>query len=560
MAILAIGVTACSATAPSGPDRPLVATIRSEPQSFNRLLATDRVSHVLSLLLHGRLVRINLATQEVEPWLAERWHAADDGLEWTLELRRDVRFSDGTPFTAADVVFSFAAVYAESVSSPLGDAMRIAGEPIAVTEVDPHTVRLRYPSPFGPGLRVLDNLPILPSHRLSGALDAGAFADEWGLATEPADLVGLGPFVIASYQPGQRLELAPNPHYWRRDATGTPLPYLDTLILEIVPDQNAEILRLQNGESDMMSGALRPEDIPAFRRLDDEGAVHLHDLGVGLDTNPMWFNLTAEFAARHPDRAWLQQPELRQAISVGIDRQEFAELVYLGAGVPIAGPVTPANRTWFVPDLTPPAHDPAEAARLLDEAGLADTDGDGVRESAPGVPARFTLLTQQGNSLRERAAAHLQERLRALGLLVDVVALDPPTLVSRIVGADYEAVLFGTHATDTDPAVSLDFWLSSGAFHFWRPGQPEPATSWEERIDELMVAQMSATDRATRQALFAEVQRVFAAESPALYFAAQHLYVATSARVSGVVPAVLTPHVLWNADMLTLATVDPASP
>ena len=184
---------------------------------------------------------------------------------------------------------------------------------------------------------------------------------------------------------------------------------------------------------------------------------------------------------------------------------------------------------------------------MLDRMGLVDRDGNGVRE-IHGRPARFALLTQKGNTLRERAAAFLQEELRKIGLQADVVTLDAPAIVERITKGDYEAVYFGLQASDTDPAANLDFWLSSGAFHPWHPDQKTPASPWEARIDSLMAAQVAAIDPAERKRLFDEVQRVFAAEQPALFFAAPRVTVAMSARVATRGPALLQPLVLWRAD------------
>ena len=117
-------------------------------------------------------------------------------------------------------------------------------------------------------------------------------------------------------------------------------------------------------------------------------------------------------------------------------------------------------------------------------------------------------------------------------------------------GGDYDAVFFGAQASDTDPAANLDFWLSRGSFHVWNPGQEQPATEWEARIDELMLQQVAAQSMAERKRLFDEVQRVFGEALPALYFAAPRVWVAMSARVENAQPALLQPSVLWSADTL----------
>ncbi|MCL4813627.1 MAG: ABC transporter substrate-binding protein [Vicinamibacteraceae bacterium] len=532
--------------------RRLTAMVRSEPRGFNRLVSRDRTSVTLTHLLHGRLVRVNLETQDVEPALAESWTVSDDGRTWRLALRQDVRWSDGTPFTADDVRFTFEAVFDPRVKSPLAGALRFDGKPLGVAvEDDGRVVRIDFPVPYGPGLRVLDSVPILPRHKLGDALARGTLASAWPVTTAPADIVGLGPFVLKEYRPGDRVVLGRNPYFWKRDPAGRALPYLDELVILVVPDQNAEMLRLESGEADLMVAEVRPDDLAAVRDMAERERVRLVDLGVGLDPDFLWFNLAPSFARREPARAWIQLPAVRRALNTGVDRQALVSGVYFGAGVPVYGPVTPANRAWYDPDAVPPvAHDVEAARRLLEEAGFTDADGDGRYEAPGGGPARFALLTQKGNTLRERAAEILQDEAAKIGLGVDVVALEQPALIERITTGQFEAVYFGFQQSDTDPAVSLDFWLPSGAFHAWHASQNTPATPWEAEIDRLMLEMVAAPSAGERQRLFSDVQRIVAREVPALWFVAPRVYVATSPWVIGARPSVLQPMILWNAEGL----------
>ena len=188
----------------------------------------------------------------------------------------------------------------------------------------------------------------------------------------------------------------------------------------------------------------------------------------------------------------------------------FLNTVYLGAGTPVFGPISPGNRKWFAADVPHAPHDPASAKQLLASIGLKDRNGDGMLEDARNQPARFTLLTQKGRSDRERAVSVIRDELKAIGLQVDVVMLDFLEVVKRIYSGNYEAIYLGAPATDVDPASNLDFWMSSGGQHFWNPAQKAPATEWERRIDELMARQVAAADDNERKQLFAEVQGIFA--------------------------------------------------
>jgi peptide/nickel transport system substrate-binding protein len=531
----------------------LRAILRDEPTGFNRYLGpADNSRELLSQVLHDRLVRVNRATDALEPRLAERWTAEPDGVTYTLTLRPGVSYSDGTPFTAADVVFAFEAVYSKAANSAIGTSLTFGGKQLEVTAPDAGTVRIRFPARFGPGIRVLDNLPILPRHKLEPALRGGTFKEAWGLTTPPGEMPGLGPFVIESYLPGRMLTLARNPRYWRKDEQGRQLPYVDRLEFLIVADQNIEILQLESGAVDLLFSDVRPEDYASLRRMESQGRVRLVDAGISLDPPMFWFNLDPAVKAPDPRRRWLQATDFRRALSHALDRDAIVKTLYLGAAVPAFGPITPANQTWYVPDLPRYAYDLTAARRRLAMLGLSDANGDGMVEDERGQPVRFSVITNRGNTIRERTVAVMQEQFRKVGITMDVVALERGALIQRILSKDYDAVYFGAEMTSRDPSSNLDFWTSAGGFHVWNMAQSKPATDWERQIDELMLQQVAALDLAERQRLFAEVQRIFAENIPVIYVAAPRITVALGPRVLNATPAPIRPTVLWNADVLAV--------
>jgi peptide/nickel transport system substrate-binding protein len=532
----------------------LVAAIRQDPPTFNRYYGSrvDQTVEILTHLLHAKLFRINRLSGDLEPWLAEEARQ-DDTVTYTIRLREGVKFSDGVPFTSADVVFSFEAVYDPRTNSAIKQAMENPpGQPIEVAALDARTVRLRFAVPFGPGLRILDNLPVYPKHKLEAAVRAGTMKDAWTPATPPADIVGLGPFRLKSYQPGERVVLERNPHYWRRDDHGNALPYLDALTLVVVRDQNTAALRLEQGQIDIPLDEIRPEDYTRMKELEAQGRVQLADAGVGLDPNMLWFDLRPQAYANDPRKPWLQSEDFRRAISHAVDRQALVDTVFLGAGVPVYGPVTPGNRAWYVDNLPKYEFDRGRARDLLRGLELEDRNGDGTIEDRAGRAVRFSMLAQQGHTVRSRSASVIQDQLRQVGIAVDVVLVDPGSIIQRWAQMDYDAIYHGVQASSYDPANNMDFWISAGGFHLWNPEQPEPATGWEARIDELMRKQVTITDEAARKALFAEAQRIFAEHVPILYFAAPRSIIALSPAVANATPVPLQPPVLWNADTLAV--------
>jgi len=529
----------------------LLVSVRTDPRSFNRHAARDTTTNLVSNLTQATLVRINQATQAIEPSLAESWTTSDEGTRVTLTLRRDVRFSDGHPFTPDDVLFAFEAAYNEKSGSALADSVQVGGKKLQVAATGPHTVVITFPAPFAPGIRILDSLPILPRHRLDGALKAGALSKAWGLGTPPSEIVGLGPFVLSEYVPGERVVFARNPHYFGKAPDGAALPYLDRLVVEIIPDQSAELLRLESGQLDMMTSEISPEAYAPLKRAADQGRVKLLNLGVSRNADGLWFNLKPGAFAGDARAAWLQRDELRRAISMAVDRHVFADTVFFGAGVPVYGPETPANKNWYWAGMPQTPHDPAGAKQLLASIGLTDR-GDGVLKDARNQQARFTLLTQKGRPNLERGAAVIRDELKKIGVAVDVVTLDAGAVITAFLSAKYDAVYFNAEKTDLDPGTNPDFWFSSGSAHVWNFEEKTPATDWERRIDELMTRQIASPDQAERKRLYDEVQKIFFEHQPIVYFVAPRIYVAHATRVTNLTPAEFRPQLLWRPDTVAV--------
>jgi peptide/nickel transport system substrate-binding protein len=535
----------------------IVASIRAEPRTYNRLLDNRQITEMVAMLTQGRLVRINRTTFELEPWLAESWQSSSDGLTHTFQLREGVTWSDGVPFTAADVVFTLEAIFDPRSNSVMGDSLSVDGKPIRAEARDDRTVVFIYPGPSGPGIRMLDSLWIHPRHKLEPALKSGTLKDAWGTNTAPAEIVGTGPFVIARYEPGQRLVFDRNPRYWRRGAEGDPLPYLEHIVFEVIVDDNAQILRLQSGALDLTGNELRPDDYAVVKRSADQGRLKLVELGVGADSDAFWFCLKPEVKQRDPRFAFVSNPVFRRAISHAVDREQYAQTVYLGAAVPVWGPVTPGNSLWFWPDVPRYPHDVARARDLLKSIGLEDRNGNGTVEDAAGTEARFTVMTQRGVTNYERGTAFVRDELAKVGVALDIAALELNTMIQRMLAGDYDAMYYRPVLSSLDPGLTKDFWLSSGTSRFWNLAQKTPSTEWEREIDALMLEQASTLDPARRKAIFNDVQRIFAENLPVLYFAAPRLYYAHAARVTGVTPSVLRPPALWNPD--TIAVTDAGS-
>lgn len=522
-----------------------------EPSTYNRFVAADVTQDGLARLIHATLIRLNRATGQLEPRLAREWTSSPDGLTWTLKLREDVLFSDGAPFTAADVVFSFQALYDPKVESEIKSSFLINAKPLTVRAMDAHTVVVVFPAPYGPGISLLDAVPIFPSHKLKAALDAGKFRDAWGLSTPLTEIVGLGPFVLAEYVSGQRLVLTRNPRFWLKDGGGRQLPYLDRIEIQFSADQNADVLRLKSGDLDVMYTAVRFEDLDALRKLEAQGRIKLHTAGVSIAPDLLWFNLAPDSPPAR-QRPWLQSEGLRKAISMAVDRQALVNSVFLGEAVPIAGPITPGHGGWYTADVARPVFDRDAARRALAAAGLTDRNNDGMVDDSSGKTARFSIRTLKGSTVRERSVLIIQDQLRQIGLQIDFIPMEFRSMINSLGKGEYDAIYFSVESDSIDPARNPEFWSSSGSFHVWNPGQAKPATTWEGEIDQLMKRQATSMDITERRRLLEQAERVLAEHMPVVIFAAPKVILATSARVRGVTPSVLAPYILWNADTLSV--------
>ncbi len=472
----------------------LVISLRAEPKTLNPLTVADAPSREVIAAMQADLIHINRATQLTEPALAKSWKVSEDGLQYTLILRKGLRFSDGQPLDADDVLFTFRVYLDESVHAPQRDLL----------------------------------------------------INQWA---------GLGPFRLKEYTPGQKLILERNPYYWKTDAKGKRLPYLDELVFLFVPSADAQVLRFQSGETDIIS-RLGAENFSALSR--QQRGYSMADAGPGLEYNFLFFNLNALNEKASQETAWKQkrfrEVKFRQAVSAAIDREAIVRLVYQGRGAALWGPVTPGNRRWLNASIAHPARSLERARALLKEAGFSWTSGpNGEAElvDADGKAVEFSIITSSSNADRAKMATLIQDDLKQLGMRVQVVPLEFRSLLDRLTQTkEYDACILGIVSPDADPNVDINVWLSSGGTHLWNPSQEHPATPWEAEIDRLMEQQLVATNYTERKKLYDRVQEVLAEEQPMIFLASPDILVGAKNAIGNFRPAVLEPYVLWNVEQL----------
>ncbi len=506
-----------------------LATI-SDPLTFNLAVANDASSSgVLGYLFEG-LTETSWLTDEVEPALAESWEHSDDGLTWTFNIRRDVKWHDGQPFTAHDVDFTFnKIIYNDDIPASSRPAFTFryleGGEwtqgEMTVTALDDYTVFCELPVSFAPFLRSMGTA-IYPKHILEQYVDEGTFATTWDISTDPAEIIGTGPFTISLYAPDERVVLKPNPDYWLKDDDGNSLPYLDEIIQIIVPDLETELIKFRAGETDV-HGVLG-EDYAALEPLQEDENFTIHKRGPNFGTTFLVFNMNSganpETGEPYVDAVklrWFQNKQFRHAVAHSMDKDAIIEDVQHGLGYPQWSSISPAVGDFHNPNVRKYPYDIEKATALLDGLGWKDTDGDGIREDDTGNKIEFSLVTNSGNSVRDRASQIIQEGLKEVGIQANYETIEFGDLVGQLTGSyDWEAVVIG-FTGGTEPHGGINFWHSSEALHLWNPNQEEPATDWEAEIDNLYIIGSQELDRAKRVEHYHSAQAIAAENMPVIY-------------------------------------------
>jgi len=521
----------CPSSGPSAPPTPAVpaqvlfsATI-SDPKTFNPITAVDASSSGATSDLLDGLVRLNPETTEQEPALAERWEYDAAGTTCTFHLRHDVRWHDGQPFTAADVVFTFDAIFDEKVPNSIKHVLMVDGQRIKVEAVDDYTVRLVLPRPFAPLLNSI-GVGILPKHVLEPSLKSGTFAQQWGIDTPPEKLIGTGPYRMTRYVPAQFVEYKRNPDYWMKDDAGKNLPYLNGQTELIVPNQDTIYLKFLSGQIDVYSP--RPEEVADLRAKTDQLKITVEEVGldtgstfVAFNRNPHHYEKAGTAA---PQLTWFTDLHFLQAIAHAIDKESMIRNCLNGYGKPAVAEISPEDKIFHNPNLVDYKYDLDEARRLLKDGGYVLRDG--VLHDADGRPVELNLTTNAGNQVREKMCSILKEDWSKLGITVNYRPLDFQALVEKLYTThDWDAVLIG-FTGGLEPNNGANLLRSNGNLHFWNPDQPTPATPWEAEIDHLLDEGSRELDQQKRRTYYWRIQEILHEQLPMIETVRQTTFVA----------------------------------
>ncbi|MGB3517190.1 MAG: ABC transporter substrate-binding protein [Elainellaceae cyanobacterium] len=576
IALLLIGCQPAAIQASETPT--LVLAGLSDPKTFNPPL-NQEFPHVFLFTARG-LTQENGITGELLPELAESWQVSDDGTLITFTLRPNLRWSDGEPLTVEDVVFTYRdVIFNPAIPSDAKDGLRIGDDRQfpTVQAVGDRQVAFRLPEPFSPFLRATADYrtSILPRHRLAdtvSTLDSSGnplFISQWDTSTHPADLVVAGPFQIESYTPAERVLFRRNPYYWQQDDQGRSLPGLDQIVWQLVESTDNQLLRFRSGDLDVIgdSRPLRPDYFELLKREEERGQFQILVGGESSSTTFVAFNLNrAKNNEGQPvvDRvksAWFHNRQFRQAIAHAINRPRLINNIYRGIATPQNSPVSLQSPYFLSPEQGLPVYDyDLERSRqLLESAGFV-YDAGGQLFDAEGNRVQFSLRTNAGNQVREAIASQLRSDLGAIGIQLDVEAIDFGALVSRLTQTrEWDTILIGFTGS-IEPHSGSNLWTSTGGSHLFnlgpQPGQPPiqdwQVSDWEADIDRLFRAGAQEFDEARRQEIYGEFQTIVQNQLPVIYLAHEIALMAVRNSVEGVDYSGLSPWGLWNIEHLQI--------
>lgn len=578
--VVAVSLTGCQPTqfrTQAAKGTQLVISTITDPNTFN--FANKNTFPSIFLFTYDCLTQENGVTGEVEPALAESWQISADNLRIIFKLRPGLKWSDGVPLTAEDVVFTYQDVVANpNIPTDAKDGIQIGVNKAfpQVRQLDDLTVEFRLPEPFAPLLRATagpDGIAILPKHALADTLKTKGsdgnlkFLTTWGTDTDPTKVVVNGPYLMESYTAGQRLIFRRNPYYWRRDAQGKQLPYIDRVIWQIVENLDTQLLRFRSGDMDAIGDVrpLRAEYVPLLKHEEQRGGFKLQDGGPWSGTLYLTFNLSKATDQRgkpfvDPVKArWFNTLAFRQAVAYAIDRPRINNNLFRGLGIVQNSPISVQSPYFLQDGLTVYDYQPEKAKALLKQAGFK-YNAQGQLFDADGNRVQFSLLTNANNLVRVAIGSQIRQDLGKIGMQVDYSPINFNVLIDKTSNSrDWDAHIIG-FTGGIEPHAASNLWVSSGASHSFnlkqQPGQPPiqgwAPNDWETEIDRLFVAGARELDEAKRKAIYAQFQQLVQEQLPVIHLVNDRALMAVRDRVEGLKYTGLPSWGLWNIQELRI--------
>ena len=468
-------------------------------------LASDQSSHEVGSMIYDGLVKQD-KDLKIAPAMAESWTFSKDCLTLTFKLRKDVKWHDGQPFTANDVLFTWKTITNPKTPAPFKDGFLQVKD---VEVLDPHTVRVTYPKPYARALETWGE-DILPKHLLEPYVADGKLRE----SPQNRFPIGTGPYRFREWKPGEKVVVTANPDYYEGR------PYIGRIVYRVIPSQATIFLELKaKGVDYSLLGAFqysRQTEYPAFRKAYNKYRY------PGTGYTFFAFNLKDP---RFADK------RVRQAFAHAISKPELIEGIRIGLAREATGPIRPG--TWAYTDQVKRyEYNPEKAKALLAEAGWIDRDDDGVVEDRQGRPFTFTIRTNQGNDERRKIAEIVQQRLKAIGVNADIQVIEWAAFIKEFVKPRrFEALVLGL-GTGVDPDQYV-IWHSSQT----APDQMNRTGYSNPEVDRLLEAGRASCTQKDRIPYYHRLQEILADDLPMIFLYYDERLPVVSSRFRGIEPA-----------------------
>jgi peptide/nickel transport system substrate-binding protein len=577
--VVAVGLSGCSSEllAKNRAGSQLVLSTLQDPKTFNFALNQEFPS--IFLFCFRGLTREAGTTGELQPDLAEAWEISPDQRRVTFTLREGLKWSDGQPLTADDVVFTYRdVIFNPKIPAESQEALRLGPDRSLpeVRKLDERRIEFLLAEPFAPFLSATQGPPtdivILPKHKLESSvqtLDANGnplFLSTWGTDTDPAEVVVNGPYQIEQYRPGERVVFRRNPYYWEQTPQGQK-PFVDRIIWQIAESTDTQLLAFRSGDLDTIGDVrpLRPEYFELLKREEQRGKFTVYAGGPWSGSTFITFNLNqAKNAAGQPlvnpiKSRWFNNLAFRQAVAHAIDRPRLINNIYRGISANQDSPISVQSPYYLSPEagLKTYGYNLETAKQLLQSAGF-QYNANGQLLDADGNRVEFDLLTNAGNKLREAMGTQIREDLSKVGIQVNFTPINFNTLISKINDSrDWDCVLIGFTGS-IEPHSGANLWTSGGSSHMFnqgpQPGQP-PLTDWvvsdwEREIDRVFAAGAREFEFAKRKPFYDQFQKIVQEQLPVIHLVHEIALMAVRNRVEGINYNGLPSWGLWNIQEL----------
>ena len=518
------------------------------PKTFNPFNSKDNISSIMSEVMYDGLLSTHPITGQPIPRLAKSFKISDNGLDYTIKLRHGIKWSDGKPITADDVVFTWRdIIFAGFGNTSTRDSVIIDGKLPTVEKIDDYTVKFTTPEPFAPFIRMLST-PIAPKHIFMPAVQRGKeYFDRFlSTNTKPEDFVISGAFKLKEYVPAQRVVYEKNPNYYIINGENKKLPYLDRLVYLIVGDLNNEVLKFEAKELDIIN--LQGSKVARYKAMENHSDFNMHNLGPDTGTMYLTMNLNnrkndkGEYYVNPKKQTWFQDKNFRTAVDYAVDRKNIVLNIANGIGAPLYTAES-LNSIYLNKNLEPYDKNLKKSLKLLQKSGF-HRDEKGSLFDKNGNRVEFDLYTNAGNTEREAIGVMIKQDLEDLGMKVNFKPIEFNSLVNKLVNTfDWDMVIMGFTGSPLEPNGGKNVMMSDGTLHVYNMRPPKDHNSkkydFEKRIDELFIKGALATKFEDRKKYYDEYQKIIYEEKPFIYLYAPTRIVALRNKFKNIFPTSL---------------------